>query len=97
MIGRLSAMLTRSAWARRAPSNSVIALVIILILLDLRRYGERAGCLTEQHETMERGHDAHQRMLELVASRCRLHHDLAGAKLKKSLVVSNGIRQTYQA
>ena len=77
MIGGLLATLAGSAWARTALRYGVTAFAILLFLLALRRSGERAGRLAERLETMEKTHDAKQRMLEAAARRPRSRDDLA--------------------
>ena len=77
VIGALIATLAGSAWAPTAFRYDVTAPVIFLVLLALRHSGERASRLAERLETMERTHDAEQRMLEAAASRRRSRDDLA--------------------
>lgn len=67
MIAALAAGLLAKPWARTALRSSAGALAVILFLLSLRRAGERAGCLAERLETMEKADVVHRRMLEAAA------------------------------
>jgi len=69
VTGWLVATLAGSVWVRTALRYGVIALAILMFLLALRRFGERAGRLAEKLETMEKKHDAQRRMLEAAARR----------------------------
>jgi len=77
VIGGLLATLAGSARARTVLRYGVTAFAILLFLLALRGFGERAGRLAEQLETMEKTYDAQRRMLEAAARRPRSRDDLA--------------------
>ncbi len=77
MIGGLVATLAGSAWARAALRYGITALATLLVLLALRRSGERAGRLAERLETMEKAFDVQRRMLAAAARRPRSRDDLA--------------------
>ena len=77
MICGLLAALAGSAWARTALRYGITAPAILLLLLALRRSGERVGRLSEQLENMEKIHDAHRRLVEAAARRPRSRDDLA--------------------
>lgn len=77
MISGLLAAVAGSAWARTALRCGVIVLAMLLFLLALRRFGERAGRLSERIESMEKTHEAQKRMLEAAARRPRSRSDLA--------------------
>jgi hypothetical protein len=57
---------------------AALVLAVVLFLLSLRRFGERAGRLTERLETMEKTNDVRRRMLEAAARRPRDRDELAG-------------------
>jgi hypothetical protein len=54
-----------------------ITLTILLVLLALRRSGERAGRLAERLETREKTHDVQRQMLDAAARRPRDRDELA--------------------
>jgi hypothetical protein len=76
----IAALLTgfaASSWTRAALRYGAIVLAVLLFLLSLRRFGERAGRLAERLETTEKANDVHRRMLEAAARRPRDHNELA--------------------
>ena len=77
MTSGLLAMVAGSAWARAALRYGVTALAILLFLLALRRFGERAGRLAERLETTEKANDVQRQMLEAAARRPRDRNVLA--------------------
>ncbi len=77
MIGGLLTGIAGSAWARTALRYGVTTLAILLLLLSMRRSGERAGRPAEQLETMEKTHDTQRRMLEAATRRPHSRDDLA--------------------
>ena len=77
MIGGLLATLAGSALARAALRYGAVALAVLLFLLSLRRYGERAGRLAERLETTEKANDVQRQMLEAAARRPRDRNELA--------------------
>ena len=76
-MGGLLTTLAGSAWARAALRYGVTALAILLFLLALRRYGERAGRLAERLETTEKANDVQRQMLEAAARRPRDRNELS--------------------
>jgi hypothetical protein len=76
MIGGLVAALAGSAWARAALRYGAIALAVLLFLLALRRYGERAGRIAERLEITEKTNETQRRMLEAAARRPRNRDEL---------------------
>nr|WP_237399966.1 hypothetical protein [Rhodovulum visakhapatnamense] len=54
-----------------------IILAVLLFLMSLRRFGERAGRLAERLETMEKANDVQRRMPEAAARRPRDRNELA--------------------
>ena len=57
--------------------SALAALTILLLLLSLRRAGERAGRLAERLETSEKANEIQRRMLEIAARRPRDRDELA--------------------
>jgi hypothetical protein len=55
----------------------LLVTVLLLLILSLRRPGERLGRVLERLETSERTHDAQRRMLEAAARRPRDRGELA--------------------
>ena len=68
MIGWLFKILA-SGPARKALGLLLAALTIALILLNLRRAGERTGRLAERLSTSERTHEIQRYMLEAASRR----------------------------
>jgi len=77
MIGILLTGFATSPWMRAALRYGAIALAVLLFLLSLRRFGERAGPLAERLETTEKANDVQRRMLEAAARRPRDRNRLA--------------------
>jgi len=76
----ITALLTRiatSPWMRVALRYGAVALAVILLLIALRRSGERTGRLAERLETTEQANDIQRRMLEAAARRPRDRNELA--------------------
>jgi hypothetical protein len=55
----------------------LVVAVLLLLLLSLRRSGERLGRVLERLEASERTHDVQRRMLEAAARRPRDRDELA--------------------
>lgn len=55
----------------------VIVLAVVLLLLGLRRAGEKAGRLAERMQATEKANEVQQRMLEAEGSRPRTRGELA--------------------
>jgi hypothetical protein len=66
----LASILT-SGPARKALGLLLVALTSALLLLNLRRAGERAGRLAERHSTTERTHEIQRQMLDAASRRPR--------------------------
>ena len=64
MIGGFLTGIATSPWLRAALRYGAIALAVLLLMLSLRRSGERAGRLAERLETTEKANDVQRRMLE---------------------------------
>lgn len=77
MIAALLTGFAASPWTRVALRYGAIVLAVLLFLLSLRRFGERAGRLAERLETTETANDFHRRMLEAAARRPRDRNELA--------------------
>ncbi|MCA1300808.1 hypothetical protein [Stappia indica] len=77
MIAALLTGFAASPWTRAALRYGAIVLAVLLFLLSLRRFGERAGRLAERLETMEKVNDVQRRMLEAAARRPRDRNELA--------------------
>jgi len=71
VIAGLLATLAGLGWARTALRYAVTAFAILLFLLALRRFGERAGRLVERLEITEKTNEIQRRMLEAAARRPR--------------------------
>ncbi|MCK8482610.1 hypothetical protein MUY21_01025 [Aliiroseovarius sp. S2029] len=76
MIAILLGAIAASPWMRAALRYGAIALAVLLFLLSLRRFGERAGRLTERLETTEKAYDVQRQMLEAAARRPRDRDEL---------------------
>lgn len=68
MMGWITAVLIIGP-ARKAMGVLVAALTIALLLLNLRRAGERAGRLAERLNTTEKTHEIQRHMLEAASRR----------------------------
>ena len=77
MIAGLLARLGLGRIASVALRLGLIAAVLLLLLLSLRRSGERLGRVLERLEASERTHDVQRRMLEAAARRPRDRDELA--------------------
>ena len=77
MIAALITGIAAGPWMRAALRYGAIVLAVLLFLLSLRRFGERAGRLAERLETTEKANDVHRRMLEAAARRPRDRNELA--------------------
>ena len=77
MIAALLTEFAASSWTRAALRYGAIVLAVLLFLLSLRRFGERAGRLAERLETTEKANDVQRRMLEAAARRPRYRDELA--------------------
>ena len=77
MITALLTGFAASPWTRAALRYGAIVLAVLLFLLSLRRFGERAGRLAERLETMEKANDVQRQMLEAAARRPRDRNELA--------------------
>ena len=71
MWGSLAAGLLTRPWARRAAAIALVALTIILLILNLRRQGERAGRAAERFDQLEQTDAIHRQMLDAAARRPR--------------------------
>nr|WP_050526499.1 hypothetical protein [Pseudorhodobacter aquimaris] len=65
-----------SAPARRSLGLLLVALTIALLLLNLRRAGERTGRLAERLATSENTHEIQRQMLEAASRRPHGRDDL---------------------
>lgn len=77
MIAALLTGFAASPWTRAALRYGAIVLAVLLFLLSLRRFGERAGRLAERLETTEKAYDVQRRMLEAATRRPRDRNELA--------------------
>lgn len=76
MWGRLLAGIFARPWARRAANYALIALIIILFILNLRRTAVRAGRAAERLNQMESANAIQRQMLEAASRRPRDRDDL---------------------
>ena len=76
MWGRLLVGLLARPWARRAAGYALVALIITLFILNLRRQGERAGRAADRLEQLERANAIQRQMLEAASRRPRSRDDL---------------------
>ena len=67
-MGLITAILT-SGPARKALGLLLVAVTIALLLLNLRRAGERAGRLAERLSTSERTNEVQRQMLDAASRR----------------------------
>ncbi len=58
-------------WARRVAGLALLALAVVMLLMNLRRMGERAGRAAERLEHMERTNAIQRQMLDAAARRPR--------------------------
>ena len=63
-------------WARRLAGLGLVALIITLFVINLRRAGERAGRAAERLDQLERNDAIHRQMLDAAAARPRSRDDL---------------------
>ncbi|MGM0583277.1 MAG: hypothetical protein ACQEUZ_01305 [Pseudomonadota bacterium] len=77
MTAALIGWLVARPWALRLARWAIIALVVLLFLLAVRRAGERAGRLAERLEQLERNDVVRKRMLEAATRRPRDRGELA--------------------
>ena len=77
MIGGLLTGIAMSPWMRAALRYGLVAVVVLLFLLALRRSGERTGRLAERLETTEKINDVQRRMLDAATRRPRERGELA--------------------
>ena len=75
MIGWIPTILA-SAPARRSLGLLLVALTIALLLLNLRRAGERTGRLAERLATSENTHEIQRQMLDAASRRPHGRDDL---------------------
>ena len=80
MIGWIPTILA-SAPARRSLGLLLVALTIALLLLNLRRAGERTGRLAERLATSENTHEIQRQMLD-AASRRPVDRDALAGRLR---------------
>lgn len=76
MIATILGGIAANPWARAALRYGVTAFAILLFLLALRRFGERAGRLAERLDTREKANEVQRRMLEAAARRPRNRDEL---------------------
>ena len=76
MWGRLLVGLLARPWARQVASFALVALIITLLAINLRRAGERAGRTAERLNTLERANDIQRQMLDAAGRRPRSRDDL---------------------
>ncbi len=77
MIGGLLTGIAARPWVQAALRYGAIILAVVLFVLALRRFGERAGRLVERLETTEKANDVQRKMLEAATRRPRSRDDLA--------------------
>ena len=77
MIAGLLARLGAGRLGRAALRLAVLVAAILLLVLSLRRSGERLGRVLERFETSERTNDVQRKMLEAAARRPRDRGELA--------------------
>lgn len=76
MWGHLLAGIFARPWARQVAGYALVALIITLFILNLRRQGERAGRAAERLDRLERSNVIQRKMLEAASRRPRDRHDL---------------------
>lgn len=77
MITTILGGIAATTWARTILRYGAIAVAIVLFLLSIRRYGERAGRIAERLETTEKVNDVQRQMLKAAARRPRDRNELA--------------------
>lgn len=77
MIAGLLTGIAARPWVQAALRYRAIILAVVLFVLALRRFGERAGRLVERLETTEKANDVQRKMLEAATRRPRSRDDLA--------------------
>ncbi|QQA41502.1 MULTISPECIES: hypothetical protein [Alphaproteobacteria] len=77
MIAGLLTGIAARPWVQAALRYGAIILAVVLFVLALRRFGERAGRLVERLETTEKANDVQRKMLEAATRRPRSRDDLA--------------------
>ncbi len=77
MIAGLLTGIAARPWVQAALRYGAIILAVVLFVLALRRFGERAGRLVERLETTEKANDVQRKMLEAATRRPRSRNDLA--------------------
>jgi hypothetical protein len=75
-MGALIAWFTGSRFALAVGKWAVIAFIVLLFLLSLRRTGERAGQLAVRLENREKAYEIQRRMLKAAARRPRNRDEL---------------------
>ena len=75
MWGTMLAGILAQPGARQAAAIALAALTIILLILNLRRAGERAGRAAERLDLLERTDATHRQMLLAAAHRPRSRDD----------------------
>lgn len=76
MWASLLAGLLARPWAQRVAGFALAALAVLLLILNLRRQGERAGRAAERMNHLERTHAIQRQMLDAAANRPRGRDDL---------------------
>jgi len=76
MWGTFAVGLLARPWARRLASFALAVLTIALLIINLRRAGERAGRAAERFDQLERANVVHRQMLDAAARRPRSRDDL---------------------
>ena len=71
MIGSILRGIVSTPWARAVLCYAAIALTIVLLLLSIRRIGERVGRIAKRLENTEKANEIQRRMLEAAARRPR--------------------------
>ena len=76
MIATILGNIGTDPWAKAALRYGAIVLAIVLFLLSIRRFGERAGRIAERLEITEKTNGTQRRMLEAAARRPRDRDEL---------------------
>jgi len=76
MIASIVGGIAAAPWAKAALRYAAIALTIVLFILSIRRFGERAGRIAERLETTEKTNAIQRQMLEAAARRPRNRDEL---------------------
>ena len=69
MMATILGSIGTAPWAKAALRYGAVVLAIVLFLLSIRRYGERAGRIAERLEITEKSNGTQRRMLEAAARR----------------------------